>query len=376
MMSAFAPLHCLRLMRWASAFALVALLLASAVSAPAAAAQPVLADFPPMDEAPAPGASPAARELARQLNGGINFGNMLDAPVEGAWGLRVDERFISLVGEGGFTRAVRLPVRWSSHASPDASAIIDPAFFARVDSIIDRLLARGVTVVLNMHHYRQLDGDPLDKGERAVDPSVVKPRFLAMWKQIAERYAGRDPRLLFEPYNEPHGALEPDWNDLLSRAVRLIRQSNPQRVLVVGPTHWNNALHLSRLRLPHDPHLIVTIHSYEPFEFTHQGAAWIEPRRPLGTGCCSERQRRKFEEALDLAQQFGQRRGYPILVGEFGAYGRAAPADRRRYLQLMRTGMESRGMSWMYWELAGGFGVYDPQRKRFRPEVQEPLYER
>lgn len=322
----------------------------------------------------APGASPQAHELARRLKGGVNFGNMLEAPAEGGWGLRVEERFLSMVGTGGFTQAVRLPVRWSSHAGLDAEARIAPAFLARVDAIIDRLLARGVTVVLNMHHYRQLDGDPLDPGERAVDPSVVRPRFLSMWRQIAERYAGRDARLLFEPYNEPHGALEADWNGLLAQVVQVIRQSNPQRVLVVGPTHWNNASHLSRLSLPQDPHLIVTVHCYEPFEFTHQGAAWIQPRLPLGVPCCSDAQRQRFEEALDLAQQFGQRSGYPILVGEFGAYGRAAPADRRRYLQLMRAAMERRGLSWMYWELAAGFGVYDPRRRRFRPEVHGPLY--
>ncbi len=353
-------------------FALACLLLLAALPT---VAQPQLADFPPLPEAPAPGASPAAYEAALQLNRGINFGNMLDAPSEGAWGLRVEDRFIALVGgEAGFTQAVRLPVRWSNHASADSAALIAPAFFARVDSIVDRLLARGVTVVLNMHHYRQLDGDPLDPGERAVDPALLQVRFLSMWKQIAERYADRDARLLFEPYNEPHGALEPLWNELLSRAVRLIRQSNPERVLVIGPTHWNNALHLPRLRLPPDPHLIVTIHCYEPFDFTHQGAAWITPRRPLGLGCCSAAQRRQFEQALDLAQQYGQRSGYPVLVGEFGAYSKAPAADRRRYLRLMRDAVESRGMSWMYWELAAGFGVYDPQRRRLRPEVHQPLY--
>ena len=34
-----------------------------------------------------------------------------------------------------------------------------------------------------------------------------------------------------------------------------------------------------------DPNLIVTIHNYEPFHFTHQGAGWVEGGSDwLGTG--------------------------------------------------------------------------------------------
>lgn len=320
------------------------------------------------------GASPLAHRLARQLDRGINFGNMVDSPKEGDWGLRIEQRFIELVGEGGFTKAVRLPVRWSNHASLDAEARIQPEFFARMDGAIDALLARGCTVLLDMHHYRQLDGDPLDKGEAGVAPELVLPRFYAMWQQIAQRYADRSERLVFEPYNEPHGALEPIWNEVFARVLALIRQSNPERVVVVGPTLWNNATHLPRLRLPTDANLIVTVHSYEPFDFTHQGAEWVEPRKPLGIGCCNKDQQRVISDYLDLAQAYAKASGYPVLIGEFGAYSKAPAPARTRYLRFMRQAMETRGLAWMYWELASGFGVYDPQAGRFRPEVFDPLF--
>ncbi len=337
----------------------------------ALAALPAAACLPLPSQA---AASERAQRLARQLDRGINFGNMVDSPKEGDWGLRLEQRYIELVGEGGFTQAVRLPVRWSNHASLDAEARIDPVFFARIDATVDALLARGCTVLLDMHHYRQLDGDALDPGELAVDEPLVLPRFFAMWRQIAERYADRDERLLFEPYNEPHGRLEPLWNEVFAQVLQLIRHSNPERVVVVGPTLWNNATHLARLRLPPDPNLIVTIHCYEPFDFTHQGAAWVEPRKPLGVSCCSKKQQLEMEQHLELAQAFVKASGYPVLIGEFGAYSKAPAPARTRYLRFMREAMESRGLPWMYWELASGFGVYDPKAGRFRPEVFEPLY--
>jgi endoglucanase len=330
--------------------------------------------FPLSAEGASPGASLLVQALARDLGRGINFGNMLDAPNEGDWGLRVEDEFIALVGDGGLTKSVRLPVRWSNHASADAAAVIDPAFFARVDSIVDRLLARGVTVLLNMHHYRQLDGDALDRGERPVDASVVQVRLLSMWHQIAARYAERSPRLMLEIYNEPHGALEPQWNDLLSRAVRVIRASNPERAIVIGPTQWNSASRLAQLRLPPDPNLILTVHHYEPFNFTHQGAEWISPLLPTSMDCCDDAQQQRITALLDTAAQEARRMGYPVFVGEFGAYSKAPQDARLRYLRFMRDAMATRELPWFYWELAAGFGVYDPVARSLRTDMTEALY--
>ena len=215
---------------------------------------------------------------------------MLEPPKEGDWGVRLEDDFIDRIGTAGLGLSARLPVRWSNHASPDARAVIDEALFVKVDKALDRLLARGATVVLNMHHYRQLDGDALDPGEFAVAPEVVQVRMLAMWKQIAQRYAHHGPRLVFEVYNEPHGKLEPHWNDLLSRAVRVIRQSNPTRVIMLGPIRWNNAAFLEELQLPPDANLMLTVHHYEPFDFTHQGADWVQPMKPEGLECCTDAQ--------------------------------------------------------------------------------------
>lgn len=331
-------------------------------------------DYPVSAPGKAPGVSPQTKALALSLGAGINFGDMLDAPTEGAWGHKVEDEYIALVGSQGFSRHVRLPVRWSNHASTDAAAVIDPDFFKRVDSVVERLLAGGSTVMLNMHHYRQLDGDALDAGDRSVDPSVVRVRFLAMWEQIAQHYASKGDRLIFEVYNEPHGIQENTWNDLLSRAVRVIRKSNPQRALVIGPTLWNSANALEKLILPPDPNLILTVHHYEPFNFTHQGAPWVQPLKPLGLDCCNADQSALMTGLLDTAVRQAARLGYPVFVGEFGAYSAAPGAARIRYLRLMRQAMADRGIPWYYWELTANFGVYDPVKHEFRTDIKQALF--
>ncbi len=198
-----------------------------------------------------------------RLGRGVNLGNALEAPYEGAWGLVLREEYFRLIREAGFN-SVRIPIRWSAHAAEKAPYTIDPRFFDRVDWAVNQALSQGLLVVINMHHF----------GELMADPQGQRERFLALWRQIAERYQGYPPELLFELLNEPSERLTAAiWNELLRDALRVIRASNPDRNILVGPVQWNSLHALSSLRLPpEDRHLIVTIHYYEPFPFTHQGA--------------------------------------------------------------------------------------------------------
>ena len=156
--------------------------------------------FPPMANDAPPGASANAVATAAAIGRGVNIGNMLEAPTEGAWGLTVTDDFIDKAAGAGFT-AVRLPVRWSNHAGAAPPFTIDSTFMNRVASIVDKLLAKGLVVILNMHHYRQLDGDPVDAGELTVPDAAVDVRFVMLWEQIAAHFQGRGARLVFELYN-------------------------------------------------------------------------------------------------------------------------------------------------------------------------------
>ena len=308
---------------------------------------------------------------AQALGRGVNMGNMLEAPREGDWKVRVEQRFIDKAA-ASFT-TVRIPVRWTNHAAKTADATLDETFAKRVDAVVDAFLAKGVYVILDLHHYSQIFGDAVQANEFAVDPELVEPRLIMIWKQVAERYRDRSPKLIFELLNEPHGKMSGEnWNQLMPKLLAEVRQSNPTRSVIVGPGYWNHARRLPQLKLPADRNLIVTLHSYDPFNFTHQGISWMK-QFPPGVKCCDAGQRKQLTDTLDAAKQWSVANGYPIYIGEFGAFQAADMDSREVYTRLARDEFEKRGFGWAYWEFASSFGVFDPAANAWREPLRRAL---
>lgn len=357
------------LFRFLHAFTACALSLAMAGSA--AAQDSALQRRPDTAQACA-SVTPQTCAIANALGRGINLGNMLDAPVEGQWGVKLEPAYIDKVG--GVFNTVRLPVRWSNHAARSAEATLDPAFAQRVDRAVDALLAKGVYVILDMHHYTQLSGDPVHPQEATVDPAVLETRLVNLWRQLALRYQDRSPKLLFELLNEPHGRLNGEpWNALAPRVLAAVRASNPSRTVLIGPGEWNAIGELPKLRLPPDRNLIVSIHNYDPFAFTHQGVEWLPKPFPTGATCCDAAQRKTVTDALDAAVKWSRDKGYPLHLGEFGTYEAAGMQSREAYARMVRDEAERRGIGWTYWEFAASFGIYSPKTGQWVEPLRRAL---
>src|SRR5262249_13140472 len=107
-----------------------------------------------------PAKKPADILAANQKLGcGINLGNALEAPSEGAWGVTLKAEYFKAISRAGFA-TVRLPIKWSAHAKAEAPYTIDAKFAARVDWAIDQALANELNIVINVHHYGELDANP------------------------------------------------------------------------------------------------------------------------------------------------------------------------------------------------------------------------
>jgi endoglucanase len=178
------------------------------------------------------------------------------------------------------------------------------------------------------------------------------------------------PEVIFEVMNEPNSQLNARrWNDFQLAAVETIRETNPDRRIVIGPTQWNSVWQLHTLELPEDTsNLIATFHNYEPFEFTHQGAEWVNGSNAwLGwTWTDMSFERDDMRELFDIAATWSTDNGdLPVLMGEFGAYSKADLESRLLWTRAVVEEAEAREIGWCYWEWAAGFGIYDRNRREF-----------
>jgi endoglucanase len=214
--------------------------------------------------------APDIAALSKKLGRGINLGNALEAPAEGAWGVKLKAEYFKAIKDAGFA-TVRLPIRWSAHAEEKAPYTIERAFAERVDWAIEQEFKNGLNIIVNVHHYEEIN----------LTPDEHLPRLQGLWAQIAARYKDQSDQLLFELFNEPHDKLTDDkWNAAIPHLLSAVRKTNPRRAVVLGPASYNAIRALDKLELPaEDRCLILTVHYYEPFHFTHQGASWVKGSR-------------------------------------------------------------------------------------------------
>lgn len=300
-----------------------------------------------------------------ELRRGINIGNLLDVLNEGNLDLTVKEEYFDLVKDAGFD-FVRLPVNWKAHSmykgydDGNTSYYIDPTFFARVDEIVNWALERDLAIIIDFHNYEELMSEP--NGEQ----------FWFLWSQIAEHYKNYPPQVLFELLNEPHDKITaPLWNTYIHTALKIIRENNPTRDVILGPVNWNSYFWVSTLDLPNDPHIIVTFHYSDEFHMAYQstdGQAWYGDIWPNN----EERKReiiRNFGHVADWAQRHNVR----ILLGEFGVYNEADMDSVVRWTEFLRSEAERQGFAWAYWKFDSEFGVYDTNSKEWREDILKAL---
>jgi endoglucanase len=316
---------------------------------------------PRSGEKPRPEIHAANRKLGR----GINIGNALEAPREGAWGVTLKAEYYKAIRDAGFA-TVRLPVKWSGHAGKDAPYAIDATFAKRVDWAVDQALAQSLNIIVNVHHYGELD----------VDPDKHLPRLVGLWEQIAERYKDRPACVYFELLNEPHDKFTAEkWNAAIPKILAAVRKTNPTRPVIVGPARWNSIRGLDALQLPDDRNLILTIHFYDPFQFTHQGATFVKDaakwKGRQWTG--SDAEKTSIRKSLTQAAEWAKKRDLPVFLGEFGAYHEADMDSRVRWTGFIVTEAEKLGFSWAYWEFCSGFGAYDSKAEAWRKPLKEAM---
>jgi endoglucanase len=301
-----------------------------------------------------------------RLGRGVNLDNTLEAHNQkGDPGLVLRASHFSHIARAGFD-SVRIPIRWSTFADKQSPYAIDPHLFNRVDWALTQAKRNDLAAIIDFHDYHEI----------TMDPDNHTDRFLALWRQIADRYQSEPETVYFELLNEPKGALTVErWNELLPQAIGAIRNSNPTRPLIVGSANWSNVLCVDTLLLPPDPHLIVTFHYYQPMPFTHQGAQWVDGADSwLGTAWEGNKfERLTVTASLDRAAAWAQERHRPLFMGEFGAICKADLASRERWVRFVAQRAMERGISLAYWQFGADFDLYDRRWGRWNRRILDAV---
>jgi endoglucanase len=301
------------------------------------------------------------------LGRGMNLGNSLEAPTEGAWGHKIEDADLVRLKKAGFD-SIRIPTKWSAHALKEAPYTIEPAFMDRVDHVVKVALEQGLVVVLNIHHYDELDRAPAEN----------RTRFAALWTQIAQHFAAFPDQLQFELYNEPHEKqTAAEWNLNLAAALKEVRKTNPTRAVHIGGVQWNQVGTLKDLQLPaEDRHIIGHIHYYSPFHFTHQNAPWVKGSSDWNgtTWDGTEAEKAEVRKDFQTAATWSAKEHRPVFLGEFGSCGGVADMKARaRWTTFIASEAPKFGFKWAYWEYQAGFGIWDPKAQQWREPLKAAL---
>ncbi len=285
----------------------------------------------------------------------------------------ITEKDFDVIASWGLDH-VRIPVDYNIFENEDGSFRQDG--FDRVERAIGWAKKRGLKVVLDLHKTFGFSFDSGEKEDGFFTNEAYQERFFRLWEELARRFY--DPEeTAFELLNEvTDQAFSMIWNRIAADCIRRIRALAPRALILVG-SYWNNSAEsVKDLDAPADDRVIYNFHCYNPIEFTHQGAGWVQdlPRdRRIAfrdAGVTEEYFEKLFAEAIETAEK----NHTCLYCGEYGVIEEATPEDTVAWYKVINAVLERHEISraaWSYREM--NFGLSDMRMDGVREELVKYL---
>lgn len=300
----------------------------------------------------------AVKGMAR----GINVGNTMEPPLEGQWGNPpLEERAFDDYKNAGFT-AIRIPITWDLHTSNVSPFKIDSSWMARVDTVVTWGLRRGLFIIINAHHEDWLKVSLADSG--ITRQNFVIARFDSIWSQIATHFQNKSDSLIFEILNEPNPAPQTAVNALNARVLKIIRRTNPTRIVSFSGYMWSGSDQLVSAAIPDssDKYLIGYYHSYDPSSFGLMGTGTYGSASDIAA----------TKARFDQVTAWSKKNNIPVMLGEFGYIDTAAYNSRMCAYGTVVDQALSHGVATSAWDDGGSFPIYNRRTYIFN-EIKDIL---
>lgn len=322
-----------------------------------------------------------ALSFTKDMKIGWNLGNTFDAvddsgslkddlALESAWvGVKTSKAMIDSMKAAGFN-TLRLPVSWHNHIDSDFN--INKPFLDRVQEVVDYAIDNGMYCILNIHHDNEKgffypNSENLEGSEKYVS---------AIWKQLAERFADYDEKLIFEGLNEPRlKGTGLEWNVNANNATSLdsveainklcqvfvdtVRASggkNAERYLMIpGYAASADGALIDSFKLPDDSadnRLIVSVHAYTPYDFALQDLTGTSEWSVDNAGSTSP-----IIGFMDRLYDKFTSKGIPVVIGEFGARNKKENLQARvDFAAYYVANARARGITCCWWDNNAFYG--------------------
>jgi endoglucanase len=209
---------------------------------------------------------------------GVAFGNQVWSNVRIPVQHHAEEDFARVASLG--MNAIRFYLNYRTFESDAEPGEVLEDGLGWLDQNIAWARRHGVYLILNLHvppgGYQSLG-----KGKALWTDPTAQDRFIHLWRTLAAHCRGEATIAGYDLLNEPVVTTSIDqWRDLAERAIKSIREVDPEHVVFVERVNsvgegWKEDSNRNFFRVA-DPNVVYEFHFYKPFQFTHQGAMWVD----------------------------------------------------------------------------------------------------
>ncbi len=289
--------------------------------------------------------------------------------------LKVDiNHKLTAIKNAGF-KTVRIPVAFDMYLQPNSSNL-QVALLDKLGDAYNTCEKLGLTLIITYHYGKVYYGSDNRLSER--------DRIMWMWKQMQNKFRGMGyQNLFFELYNEPTEE-RTAWKEDINYIVKGLRWEEKDRYYIIGGTNYNNADELLDLGKIDDDKILYTIHFYEPYIFTHQGAEWVKNHTYITNIPYPYEKRRmptldRAYKGSDIEQDYAKypaegtkeyirvrlrriteeckKKNMPLICTEAGVINQADEKYRRNYLEDITGIMDELNIPLLLWDYDQKFSI-------------------
>ena len=269
---------------------------------------------------------------------------------------------------------------------------------------LDLARKHNLRAIVDLHIIRSHYFNAVNEGDKSANTLFTSEKaqqdLINLWYQLSDVLKGySNDWVAYEFMNEPVAEEHEQWNQLVAKVHKALREREPQRTLVVGSNRWQGFETMKYLKVPEgDKNIVLSFHYYNPMILTHYGAWWTpigqykgkvhypgvlvskedyeaapDSLKPLLEPYTREeynieRIKSDFKDAIAVAKKYGLQ----LFCGEWGVY---EPVDRElayQWTKDMLSVFDEYDIAWTTWCYDADFGFWDQQRHSFK---DRPLVE-